>query len=341
MNKIKRGYYSAIYFKKTIKILKKEKKNNIVTIQFFQYENNVKLVGINECVNIIKKYSFDAKSLKIYALTDGDVIKANEPVLKIVGNYHKFGHLENIIDGILSRQTSIATNCYRILQIINSKKIIYMNDRNDYYYNQENDGYAAYIAGITNFVTYAQISKIPKNIKPIGTIPHALIQGFNGNLIESLCAFHKIFPSDKIIALVDYNNDVINDSLKVAYKFKHLLYAVRIDTSNSLIDKYFTGKEQQYLNKTINGVSKYLILALRKKLNKHHFNYVKIIVSSGFNLQKIKEFENENIPVDIYGIGKSLSQLNINFTGDVVQLNNYNQSKFGRKNINSIRLTQK
>lgn len=340
MKKIKKGYYSAIYFLKTANILKNEKPNDIITMQFFQHEENVILAGVNECVKLLKKKSFNSKKLKIISLKDGDLIKANEPVLKVIGHYYQFGHLEGIIDGILSRQTSIATNCNKILKAANNKPVIYMNDRNDYYYNQENDGYAAKIGGITNFVTKAQISKLSTNFESIGTIPHALIQAFNGDLVMALKAYKKYYPNDKLIALVDYNNNVIEESLKVANFFPNL-YAVRVDTSKSLIDNFFLKKEKKYPINEINGVNKHLIYALRKELDKKNFKHVKIIVSSGFDVQKIKDFEKENVPVDIYGVGYSLSKININFTGDAVQLNKINQAKVGRKNIFSNRLIKK
>ena len=340
MSKIKEGYYSAIYFLKTAAILKNERPDDIITIQFFQRENNVKLAGINECVKLIKAEAIDPSSLKIYALTDGDLINAFEPVLKITGHYYQFGYLEGIIDGILARQTSIATNCYRLIQVANNKPIIYMNDRNDYYYTQENDGYAANVGGISNFVTQAQLAKVNPNTEPIGTVPHALIQAFNGDLIAALHAYKKHFPTEKLVALVDYNNDVINDSLKVAKEFPDL-FAVRIDTSKALVDKYFIGKEAEFKGEDIHGVNKHLIKALRQELDRHYFTNVKIIVSSGFTANIIEDFEKENIPVDFYGVGQSLAKLTIGFTGDAVLINGQPQAKYGRHNIESTRLQKK
>ncbi|WP_425379818.1 nicotinate phosphoribosyltransferase [Spiroplasma endosymbiont of Stenodema calcarata] len=340
MSKIKDGYYSAIYFLKTANILKNERPNDIVTMQFFQREENVILAGVDECVELLKTEASNPDILQIMALNDGDLIQPNEPVLKITGHYYQFGYLEGIIDGILARQTSIATNCHRILQVANNKPVIYMNDRSDYYYNQENDGYAAKVGGITNFVTTAQVAKLTNNYEPMGTVPHALIQAFNGDLIAALYAYQRFYPTDKLVALVDYNNDVITDTLKVATEFSNL-YAVRIDTSQALVDKYFHGKEKQYPIGEINGVNKHLVSALRQALDQQGYRHIKIIVSSGFNVAKIRDFEKEGVPVDIYGIGQALAKINIGFTGDAVQLNGVDQAKFGRHNIVSNRLVKK
>lgn len=338
MSKIKNGYYSAIYFLKTANILKHGKSDDIVTIQFFQRENNIVLVGIKDCLELLKNESYEYETLSIWSLNDGDVINAEEPVLKIAGSYWKFGHLEGIIDGILARQSSIATNAKAVVTAANNKPVIYMNDRSDYYINQENDGYAANIGGITSFVTQAQLSRWNKEANPIGTMPHALIQAYQGDLINALYAYQKHYPQDRLVALIDYNNDVINDGIKVAQEFKNQLYAVRVDTASNLIDKYFQGKEAKYQDQQINGVNPHLIKALRKAFDEQGFNHVKIIVSSGFNVQKIQYFEQQQAPVDFYGVGQSLGKIWLGFTGDAVLLNGIEQAKQGRKNIASKRL---
>lgn len=338
MSKIRDGYYSAIYFLKTANILKHEKPDDMVTIQFFQRENNVILAGIKDCLELLRNESYEYETLSIWSLNDGDVISAKEPVLKIAGSYWKFGHLEGLIDGILARQSSIATNVKAVIDVANNKPLIYMNDRSDYYINQENDGYAANIGGIINFVTKAQLNDWNKETIAIGTMPHALIQAYQGDLISALYAYQKHYSQDKLTALIDYNNDVINDGLKVAQEFNDQLYAVRVDTSPELIDKYFQGKEDEYQDEKINGVNPYLIKALRKALDEQGFDHVKIIVSSGFNVQKIQYFEQQQTPVDIYGVGQTLGKIWLGFTGDCVLLNEIEQAKHGRKNIVSKRL---
>ncbi|WP_368486396.1 nicotinate phosphoribosyltransferase [Spiroplasma sp. DGKH1] len=330
--------YDAIYVEKTCKILEQYRKTDLITMQFFQWDNGVTLAGIDECIQLLRANAQDPQSLEIYALKDGDIVNAFEPVLKIKGHYYQFGFLEGIIDGILARQSSIATNCADVIQAAKTKEVIYMNDRSDNWINQENDGYAAYIGGIRKFVTPAMITKISDpTVKVVGTMPHSLIQAFNGNLIDTLVAYQGVFPDENITALVDYNNDVINDSLQAARAFPNL-YTVRVDTSKKLIDKYFLGKEEQFKGENIYGVNKHLIKALRQELDRHHFEKIKITVSFGFTAEKIREFEAEKVPVDFYGVGQILSKINLNFTGDSVMLNDCQQAKVGRTNIESGRL---
>lgn len=332
-SRIKKGYYSAVYFLKAQKILQKHFPNNQVTMQFFQRNNNVMLCGIDEVISLLTEFVNPITSISVKALDDGTIINNNEPVLKITGPYHLFGYLEGIIDGILSRRTSVANNCYKVLKASKNKKVIFMFDRNDDYVNQQGDGYAAYVAQIKLQVTAAQTEYWSIDEPLIGTIPHAYLHAFEGDIISAMETYAKYFPNDKLVALVDFDNDIINTSLKVCRHFKDKLFAVRVDTSKSLIDKYFLDKEKEYFNNEIFGVNPSLIKALRNSLDINGFNHVKIIVSSGFDEKKIRWFEQENTPVDIYGVGEALGKIDIHFTGDLVKLNGKDFAKVGRKNI--------
>ncbi|WP_342252508.1 nicotinate phosphoribosyltransferase [Spiroplasma endosymbiont of Amphibalanus improvisus] len=321
--------YIALYFKKTKKIILNEKKSQIVAMQFFQRFDNVILCGIDEVVKILK-YRKNGNKLKIYALKDGDIINKNEPVLVIEGRYVDFGDLEGIIDGILSRQSSIATNSRNILENANGKIVIYMNDRSDYFYNQEKDGYAAQVGGITKFVTDSQVKYKINNPEVVGTVPHALIQQFEGDIVSAMKAYIKYFPDKPITALIDYNNNVIHDAIYLLKNVKEI-DALRVDTASNLIDKYFDDKKDEFTGKNICGVNPFLIKALKQELIKNDFKNIKIIVSSGFDIEKIKYFESENTPVDIYGVGSALNKIFINFTGDLVEIDGKPNAKFGRK----------
>ena len=292
------------------------------------------LCGIDEVIALVKTFANNPNDLKILALNDGDMINANEPVLKITGRYEDFGFLESAIDGILARRTSVATNAYRVLKVTNGKKVLNMADRQDDPYNQSGDGYAAYIAGMRLFSTDACGKWTGLTGK--GTMPHALIQLCDGDIIKASECYLKTYPNDQITALIDYNNDVVNDTLKLARHLKNKLGCVRVDTSKSLIDHWFDDKDTTGFDP--HGVCKELIFALRQQLDAEGFNHVKICVSSSFDAKKIKDFEDNKVPVDIYGVGTSLLKINVGFTGDLVKLNGKDQAKEGRYDIPSDRL---
>ena len=113
-----------------------------------------------------------------------------------------------------------------------------MADRTDDYVVQPYDGYAAYVGGIRNFVTEASVKYIKQfnNVKASGTIPHALIQQFKGDLPRAVKAYHQTFPQDKLVALIDYNNDVENEIINLKKSGIKDLDFIRIDTSANLVD---------------------------------------------------------------------------------------------------------
>src|SRR5690625_590809 len=330
--RVREGWFSAVYFLKTKEIVEKKLPNNIVTMQFFQKENAV-LCGTDEAIALLHTFADQPEELEIMSLKDGDKIKPYESVLTVTGPYQSFGYLEGIIDGILSRRTSVATNVYNVAKAASSsgkqKPVIFMGDRDDHYTQQAGDGYAAFIGGSTAQATHAMNEWWGK--EGMGTMPHALIQMFRGDIVAASKAYYEIFPEDDLMALVDYNNDVITDSLKVAREFGEKLKAVRLDTSRTLVDKYFLRNHHLMGTFDPRGVNPELIFALRNALDEEGFDFVKIVASGGFNEERIREFERKNVPVDMYGIGSSLLKINIGFTGDNVLLNVTHSAKEGRK----------
>ncbi|MFB4163060.1 nicotinate phosphoribosyltransferase [Alteribacillus sp. JSM 102045] len=326
------GWFSAVYFLKTREIAEKYKENETVTMQFFQKSHAV-LCGTDEVIALIKTFSKNPEELEIHSLEDGDKIKPFETVLTITGPYQNFGFLEGIIDGIFARRTSVATNVYNVVKAARKsgkqKPVIFMGDRDDHFTQQAGDGYAAYIGGSKAQATHAMSEWWGK--RGMGTMPHALIQLFEGDIVAASKAYQETYPEDDLVSLVDYNNDVINDSLKVAREFGEYLKAVRLDTSNNIVDQYFCRHPEVMGSFDPRGVNPELIFALRSALDEEGFDHVKIMASGGFTVDRIKEYEEQNVPVDMYGVGSSLLKINIGFTGDNVKLNGSHEAKAGRK----------
>ena len=57
---------------------------------------------------------------------------------------------------------------------------------------------------------------------------------------------------------------------------------------------------------------------------------MRIVVSGGFTVDKIHEFEQRGVPVDAYGVGSSLIRGSNDFTGDIVLTDGRPSAKFGR-----------
>mgnify|MGYP003308013926 CR=1 FL=1 len=329
------GFYSANYFLKSRQIVNENLKGHIVTMQWFQRRDDSMLCGIDEAIAILHTFAYNPEELEIYALNDGDIINDQEPVLKVTGRYEDFGFLESVIDGILSRRTSVATNVREVLKVSNGTPVFSMADRQDDYLTQVGDGYATYVAGISKISTDAQ--GLWWGGKGMGTMPHALIQICNGDVKKAASLYLKTFPNEKVTALIDYHNNVVHDSLELAEYLGDKLGAVRVDTSKALVDHYFDDKDTSGFDP--HGVCKELIFALRNELDKHGFNYVKIVVSSGFNKSKIEEWSKANVPVDLYGVGTSfVNNMTCGYTGDLVVLDGKEEAKEGRGNYSNSKL---
>src|SRR5699024_8938708 len=91
--RVREGWFSAVYFLKTREIVKEHLKDNIVTMQFFQKKHAV-LCGTDEVIALIHTFADNPENLEIKALKDGDKIEPFESVLTITGPYQDFGYLE-------------------------------------------------------------------------------------------------------------------------------------------------------------------------------------------------------------------------------------------------------
>ncbi|WP_234779244.1 nicotinate phosphoribosyltransferase [Mycoplasmopsis gallinarum] len=316
--------YIASYFLKTTEIIKQINPNNVIKLQFFQRKEFAILAGMQEVLELLKENS-DINKYKIKYLPDGSKIKAMEIVLELEGHYQDFGKFEGLIDGILSRATSIATHAYNCINAAKNKKVIFMGDRMDHYLMQPFDGRAVHIGGIEIVSTPAQ--NVIDIASPFGSVPHALIQNFDGNTAKAMLAYKQIFPNDKIIALVDYHNNVIAQTKEVLEVLGSNLWGIRLDTSKNMKDHMFDdlADEPKYYGVNVEQVKK-----VREFLDQNHSQEVKIVVSSGFNAEKIAHFEENNAPVDYYGVGQAIFKPYASFSADATMLNGKKQAKEGR-----------
>ena len=78
------------------------------------------------------------------------------------------------------------------------------------------------------------------------------------------------------------------------------------------------------------GVAPELVRLVRSELDARGFGDVKIVVSGGFNAERIRAFEAAGVPVDSYGVGSSLIRGANDFTADVVIVDGKPCAKVGR-----------
>jgi nicotinate phosphoribosyltransferase len=128
--------------------------------------------------------------------------------------------------------------------------------------------------------------------------------------------------------LVDFDNDSVGTALEVARALGPRLWGVRLDTSETLVDRSLWGELGDFKP---TGVNERLVVRLREALDRDGFERVKIVVSGGFTAEKIREFERRGVPVDSYGVGSSLIRGSNDFTADVVLTDGRPSAKAGRR----------
>jgi nicotinate phosphoribosyltransferase len=327
---MREGYYTDAYFNHARETLLADGRRPRVVMQVFQ-KRTAYLGGMDEAIAILKLCSDDWDALTVHALYDGDEVEPWETVMTIEGDYTLFAHLETLYLGTLARRTLITTNVVRVLEAANGKPIIFMPARHDHHRIQTGDGYAAYVAGR---VVGAQVGVTTDEQaswwggKGVGTVPHSLIASYGGNTVLAASKFAEWAPSDlNVTVLVDFENDSVRTSLEVARALGERLWGVRLDTSESLVDRALWNEMGDFKP---TGVNERLVWKVREALDENGFERIKIVASGGFDAEKIRAFERRQVPVDAYGVGSSLIRGENDFTADIVLTDGLSSSKVGR-----------
>jgi nicotinate phosphoribosyltransferase len=325
VERMREGYYSDAYFNYAREALLQDGRHPRVLMQVFQ-RNRAVLGGMDEAIAVLKLCSHDWDALTVHALYDGDEVEPWETVMTIEGDYTLFAHLETVYLGVLARRTLVSTNVRHVVEAANGKAILFFPARHDHHLVQTGDGYAAHVAGAIGVSTDAQSSWWGG--RGIGTVPHALIASYGGNTVLAATKFAEYADPDmNIVVLVDFENDSVQTTLDVARALGPRLWGVRLDTSGQLVDRSLWNEMGDFDPR---GVNERLVLKVRDALDRDGFERVRIVVSGGFTVDRIQEFERKGIPVDAYGIGSSLLRGSNDFTADIVMTDGRPSAKVGR-----------
>jgi len=308
---------------------------------------------------------------------NGDPLRV-QPVIRVRGRYRDFALLETPTLGVLTRGSRVATNVYQTFIAARGKPVLFFPARFDAHEVQAADGYAYDIAVQRFNRDYGEKlgSFISTDAQGEwwggaggGTVAHAAIACFLGDTAEVMLAFAATRPPGiPRIALVDFNNNSVADSVRTLQAMfdryreltdlgredeaqRYILYGVRLDTSGSVRDVNVPPLGDPSLDL---GVVPRLVFTVRQALDnawqgwdlppawhdraRAYCRNVKIVVSGGFNPDKIRRFEKLAVPVDIYGVGSSLfanaGDTVTDFTADVVRVKVHgewvNMAKVGR-----------
>jgi nicotinate phosphoribosyltransferase len=335
VERIRDGYYSDAYFNNTKAVMEDDGHHPRVVMQVFQRRQAL-LGGIDEAVAVLKECSGryeDGKwvdgfgELEVRALYEGDAIEPWETIMTVEGDYALFAHLETVYLGCLARRTLVMRNVRDVVEAARGKPILFFPARHDHWLVQTGDGWAAHIAGAIGVSTDAQASWWGG--RGVGTVPHGLIAAYGGDTALAARKFVERYARDmNVTVLVDFENDSVKTALEVADALGDDLWGVRLDTSDRLADATL---QRRYGEEAPRGVAAELVECVREALDAHGHNRVRIVVSGGFTAERIRAFEEAEIPVDSYGVGSSLLRGSNDFTADVVMVDGRPCAKVGRE----------
>src|SRR5207244_10621376 len=120
--------------------------------------------------------------------------------------------------------------------------------------------------------------------KGVGTVPHALISAYGGNTVLAAKKFADWAPDAlNVVVLVDFENDSVATALEVARALGPRLWGVRLDTSESLVDRSLWDELGDF---EPTGVNERLVRKVRDALDRDGSVRIRIVGSGRFTAGK-------------------------------------------------------
>ena len=296
---------------------------------------------------------------------EGSWTGAGEPIIYLSGSLVQLADLETILLQKLGPACVAAHNAYQMCLALPQVGFLAMEARHCAGAEmQETMAYAASVGsaaaqreGARGFVGNANDGTAHWFGAPggRGTMLHALI-GYAGSTVRAAEMFHARFPNEGLTVLVDYFGREVTDALAVCRHFPDLAasgaLAVRLDThggrflegldpaeSYAVLERRAPGAIRRYRSETElrylvgTGVSAAAVWRMRQTLDEAGFPRVRIVVSSGFNVDKCRVMADARAPIDLVGTGSFLPDLwsESYATADIVEYDGVPMVKVGRE----------
>jgi nicotinate phosphoribosyltransferase len=296
---------------------------------------------------------------------EGSWTGAGEPLVYITGSMVQLSDLETIMLQKIGPACVAAHNAYQMCLALPKAAFLGMEARHCAGAEmQEMMAYAAAVGsqaaqreGARGFVGNANDATAHYfgAASGRGTMPHALI-GYAGSTVRAAEMFHETFPAEPLTALVDYFGREVTDGLAVCRRFSDLAAAgelsLRLDThggrfvegldpavSYAVLERHAAGAIRRFRSDTElryligTGVSAASVWHLREALDAAGFPKVKIVVSSGFGVEKCRVMADAHAPIDVVGTGSFLPEHwpETYATADIVEYDGVPMVKLGRE----------
>ena len=282
------------------------------TFSFFvrSYPSNWRFfifLGLQEVLDFLETFSFSEedlaylKSLKLFsadfldflrelrfsgdvwAMPEGAVFFAEEPVLEITAPLPEAQLIETFVINALCFQSLIASKAVRNVLAASGRGVVDFSARRTHGLEAAlKVARASYAVGFsaTSNTLAGQLYGIPVT----GTMAHSYVESFETE-IKAFSAFADVFPENTILLLDTY------DTLAAAKK--------AVVVAKALEEK---GKKLKGV-RLDSGDLAYLAKKVRQILDDAGLTYVKIFVSGGLDEYEIKKLLAEGAPIDAFGVG--------------------------------------
>jgi nicotinate phosphoribosyltransferase len=296
---------------------------------------------------------------------EGAWIGAGEPIVYISGSLMELSELETILLQRIGPACVAAHNAYQMCLALPETAFLAMEARHCAGAEmQDMMAYACAVGstaakheGATGFVGNANDATahwfgVPRGF---GTMPHSLI-GYAGSTLRAAEMFRETFPTEPMTVLVDYFGREISDALAVCARFPDLAAAgqlsFRLDThgarflegldpasSYAVLERHVPGAIRRYRSETElryligTGVSAAAIWRMREAMDEAGYPKVRIVVSSGFGVEKCRVMADAKAPIDVVGTGSFIpdSWHETYATADIVEYDGVPMVKVGRE----------
>ncbi len=296
---------------------------------------------------------------------EGDWVGAGEPIVYLTGSLARMSDLETILLQKIGPASVAAHNAYQMALSLPQVAFLAMEARHCagaemqdmMSYAASVGGDAAKKEGAKGFIGNANDGTAHwfGASHGYGTMPHSLI-GYAGSTVRAAEMFRETYPNQPMTVLVDYFGREISDSLAVCQRFPDMAMAgelaFRLDThggrflegldpaeSYAVLERYAPGAIRRYRSETElrflvgTGVSAAAIWRMRETLDEAGYRKVRIVVSSGFGVEKCRVMADAKAPIDVVGTGSFLPDLwhETYATADIVEYDGVPMVKIGRE----------
>lgn len=234
-------------------------------------------------VNHLRDFRFRGK---IWAAREGEVVFPNEPVVRVEGTILEAQVVETVLLNILNFQSLVATKAARMRSVAGNKILSDFGLRRAQGLGGYHASRAAIVGGFnsTSNVKAARDFDLPA----AGTMAHSFIQSYEDEL-TAFRDFAEKRPANCVLLVDTYDTlrSGVPNAITVAKEMaarSQRLQGIRLDS----------------------GDLAYLSKKARKMLDDAGLNHVTITASNQLDEHVIKSLQDQQAPIDIFGVGTSL-----------------------------------